>query len=97
MWYKGATEYTPLWKNKNLDEVRGIKRHREWERQGINRLIQLYEGSIMKTFSDLKREFNISNNSLFKYLQIRHALQVQFNTQIIEWSQILTLQKIMNH
>lgn len=96
MGYKGITEYTPLCNNRYLYEVQGRERTRKWERQGINRIIQLYEGSTLKLFTDLRREFNISKKSFYKYLQIRHALQVQFKTQVIEWSKIPTLQKIIN-
>ncbi|PIO12633.1 hypothetical protein AB205_0199540, partial [Aquarana catesbeiana] len=96
MGYNEVTEYTPLWHNKNLAEIRGIERPWEWERQGISRLIQLYEDNLMKSFLDLRQEFNTSNKAFYKYLQIRHASQAQFRSQIIEWTQIPVLLKIIN-
>ena len=68
------------WHNKNLPEIEGVEKCGTWERQGITRLLHLYKGDTIKTFSDLRLEFNIPNNTFFKYLQIRHAIQTQFKS-----------------
>lgn len=46
MGYEGVFEYTPLWNNKKLQELVVMVNIREWEIQGINRLVHLYMESI---------------------------------------------------
>lgn len=61
MGYKGVTEYSPIWNNKHLQELLIIGRNKEWEKQGINWLIQLYEGNTLKSFAELKKEYGVQN------------------------------------
>ena len=76
--YTGVTEYAPLGHNENLTELKDIEIPKIWENQGITRVLHMYEGDLIKTFSKLRSEFNIPNKTFFKYLQVRHALQTQF-------------------
>lgn len=62
---KGQSEYTPLWHNSKLSEIQKIGKIKEWDNRGINRLIQLYKGNILKSFEELKEEFGISSKSYF--------------------------------
>lgn len=57
-------------------------------------MTQLYEGNVVKTFSELRREYNIPYHTFYRYLQIRHALEAQFKTQVLIWSKTLLFQKI---
>lgn len=45
--YKGVTEYSTLWHNKYLQELLVVGKIKEWEKQGIRRLAQLYEGNAL--------------------------------------------------
>lgn len=90
----GMTKCTPLWNNKNLRELEPIGKIKTWEIKGIDRLAQLYNGSILKTFSSLKEEYDIPNHSFYKYLHIRHALNTQFGRQGPIWSNSPIYQRI---
>lgn len=39
--------------------------------------------------------YGISNHSFYRYLQIRHALSIQFKTHAIEWSKVPLLQRVI--
>lgn len=74
MGYRGFTEYSRLWDNKNLQELQVMGKIKEWESCGISRLTHIYEDRTLKSFQDLREEYDILNQSFSKYLQIRHAL-----------------------
>ena len=38
---------------------------------------QLYNGHVLKSFLEIQAEFDIPRTNIFKYLQLRHALQIQ--------------------
>lgn len=90
----GETRFTPLWDNKNLQELIQIGKIRIWETKGIVKLVQLYNGSTLKTFSSLKEEFDVPNHSYYNYLQIRHALRAQFGEPGPSWSLSPILQRL---
>lgn len=92
----GVTECTPLWDNRNLQELETIGRIKEWEIKGINRLVQLYEGRMLKTFTTLREEYDIPKHTFYKYLQIRHALNAQFGEQGPVWCNTNIYQRIFN-
>lgn len=50
----------------------------------------------MKSFLDLRQKFKISYQAFYKFLQIRHAIQVQFRFQVMVWTQIPVLLRIIN-
>lgn len=47
---------------------------KDWEKQGIRVVQDLFEGSTIRSFKQLQEKFNLSNNTLFGYLQIRDFL-----------------------
>lgn len=95
MGYKGTSEYSPIWNNKNLQELLSVDSNKLWERCGISRLIQIYEGDTLKSFEELKYEYGMPNRVFYTYLQIRHALSKQFDRQPPIWCRIPLLQTII--
>lgn len=95
MGYKGVSEHLPIWHNKYLHELLTIEKNRLWERYGVSRLIQLYEGDTLKSFAELRQEYGVPNKIFYSYLQIRHALGMQLRDQPLIWSKIPLLQKII--
>lgn len=57
MGYRGLTELSPIWQNGQLQELLLIGTNRQWKRLGITRMVQIFEGNILKSFADLRREF----------------------------------------
>lgn len=53
--YRGLTEYTPLWENRNLDEIQKMGKIKEWERCGIKFMSQLYKDDTLKSFQELRQ------------------------------------------
>lgn len=94
MGYKGLTEFSPIWHNKQLQELLAIEKNRMWEGHGIYRLAQLFDGNILKSFTDLGREFGIPKETFYGYLQIRHALDKQFRNKSLEWCKTPFLNKV---
>lgn len=94
MGYNGLTEYAPIWSNRYLQELAPMEKINAWEELGIGRLVQLYVGSTLKSFAELRREYGIPNHSFYRYLQIRHALNAQFKTQVVEWNRAPLLHKL---
>lgn len=70
--------HTPLWDNPGLRELLLLPDHSLWIAQGVVYLLNVYCG-ILKSFQQLKEEFNLSNSMHFRYLQLRYALQAQFH------------------
>lgn len=47
----------------------------KWTNKGLIYISQIFMGQILKSFEQLKQEFNLQNNDFYKYLQLRHYLQ----------------------
>lgn len=95
MGYRGVTEFSPIWQNGQLQELKAIEINKIWERLGIKRLVQIFDGNILKSFSDLRAEFGIPKETFYFYLQIRHALDKQLKTKALEWSSAPLLSKVV--
>lgn len=95
MGYRGLTEFSPIWHNKQLQELLTIEKNRTWERHGIYKLVQLFDGNTLKSFTELRQEYGIPNETFYCYLQIRHALDRQFRNCPLEWCKTLLLNKIV--
>lgn len=94
MGINGWIKHTPLWNNKNLQELKEIGTIKTWEKSGIVKLVQLYNQALLKSFATLKVEFGIPENSLYNYIQIKHALKSQFGDHGPSWSESAVLQKL---
>lgn len=94
MGYVDFSEFSPLWDNSKLNEVKIMGKIEEWDRQGIHFLSQLYKAGSLKTFQELVIEFAIPNRSFYRYLQVRHALDAQFNGKEPLWSDMISLRKL---
>ncbi len=46
-----------------------------WAHRGLIYIAQLFHGQNMKSFEQLKKEFNLPAQDLYTFLQIRHYLQ----------------------
>lgn len=87
--------HTPLWDNPGLKELLTILDHNLWLTQGVWSLSDVYCGTTLKSFQQLKNEFNLPISMHFRYLQLRHALQTQFrdNPPNLEELDILSIIK----
>lgn len=70
--------HTPLWDNSNLPELLTLPDVDIWINQGGIYLLQVMNSAGVKLFQDLKPTFGLPNSMLFRFLQLRHALQSQF-------------------
>lgn len=94
--YQGFTDLSPLWNNRHLQELSNVEKSRDWERCGLTRLSQLYRLGVFKSFLELREDYGISYKSFFKYLQVRHALRIQFKEKPPEWCEANFLWKIID-
>lgn len=94
--YRGFSDLTPLWGNSKLGELQKVGTIKEWERCGLRYFSQLFQEGNLKTFQELRAQYALPNKSFFRYLQVRHALVVQFRGKTLEWSAIPILQKLIN-
>lgn len=74
----------PLWGNRKLEEIQKMGAVRQWERSGLNVIVQLYQDGSLKSFQELKDQYAIPNKSFYRYLQIRHASTEKFRGRILE-------------
>lgn len=70
--------HTPLLFNNHMPELLTIPDPILLAAYGIVYLYQVMTTSGPKTFQTLKDKFSLPNHLLFRYLQLRHALQTQF-------------------
>lgn len=65
-----------------------------WREKGITAICTLIEGKTFKTFEKLKREFNLENGDLFRYLQLRHFYDTEIKKEIsAEGSEVIEVFK----
>ena len=50
--------------------------------KNINSLSQLFEGDSLKSWNDLRIEYNLTNETYFQWLQLKHAIVHKWNTII---------------
>ncbi|PIO11944.1 hypothetical protein AB205_0020800, partial [Aquarana catesbeiana] len=74
--------HTPLWDNPNLPELTSLPDRSLWVSKGIIYLTQVVAHGMVKLFQTLIDDFALPNHMLFRYLQIRHALNTQFGSPI---------------
>lgn len=70
--------HTPLWHNTHMPELDTAPDPTIWALYGVIYLSQVMTDTGPKTFQALKGELALPNYLLFRYLQLRHALQAQF-------------------
>uniref|UniRef100_A0A803J788 Reverse transcriptase domain-containing protein n=1 Tax=Xenopus tropicalis TaxID=8364 RepID=A0A803J788_XENTR len=70
--------YTPIWENRTLPECCTMQDTVLWKEKGIWCLGQVLDHNTIKSFEQLKQEYNLPNHYLFRYLQLRHALSTQY-------------------
>lgn len=57
---------------------------KRWTEKGLTMIDQLFDGSILRSFSDLKEKFMLSSNYFFGYLQIRNYITNHKEREIIK-------------
>lgn len=55
-------------------------------------LDQLFDGTVLKSFEQLKEKYDLSNQDFYRYLQIRHYLQSHQ-----EWEKLCSLPTRIEH
>lgn len=73
----GITVHTPLWHNPCCTELQKLDGFQSWEAKDIQYIAQLYNQTILKSFTNLQEEFGLPKHNFCRYLQLRHALQSQ--------------------
>lgn len=80
-WYEAHTmiglnisllRHTPLWDNPNIPHEIADRTLKQWVNNGIKTVKDLYTEDNFFIFQELAKKFNLPNNNLFKYFQIRH-------------------------
>lgn len=69
---------TPLWYNPCLKELLQLPDRNLWITKGVVYLADLFCGIILKSFQQLKDDFDLPNSMHFRYLLLHHAIQTQF-------------------
>uniref|UniRef100_A0A803J2H9 Reverse transcriptase domain-containing protein n=1 Tax=Xenopus tropicalis TaxID=8364 RepID=A0A803J2H9_XENTR len=72
------SKWTPLWGNNTLTQFKTFPDANLWAAAGVKRLHDVVEAGGIKRYAQLKEEFNLQNHMLFRYLQLKHAFQIQF-------------------
>lgn len=70
--------HAPLWDNSDLGELLKVPNPELWLHYGVGFLSDVYSDNMLKSFQQLKTDFDLPNTMLFCYLQLRHALSAQF-------------------
>lgn len=65
-----------------MPKLTSIPDHEMWVYKGIIYLSQVVAGGTVKSFQTFKDKFALPNHMLFRYLQLRHALNTQFRNSI---------------
>lgn len=93
MKYAGASEYSPLWWNRQYKELGKLKGFESWCFKGLQYITQLYSHNILRSFQDLQESFHLPHHNFFKYLQLRHVVQSQFKGEkkVIKPMPLITL------
>lgn len=68
-----------IWQNPKLRINKAPFIWKVWLNCGIKTLGDLYEDNILKSFEDLKQEFNLPQNCFWQYLQLRYSLNSVLN------------------
>lgn len=76
--HEGASNYSPLWGNRNYEELCKLEGFECWHSQGLQYIVQLYSQTVLKSFQDRQKSYQLPRHIFFKYPQIRHTLQAQF-------------------
>lgn len=63
---------------RNVSHLQRILDGQLWAAHGEVDLKHIMSDGRLMGFSDLKTTYNLTNSMFFKYLQLRHAVQVQF-------------------
>lgn len=77
---KGPLPFTPLWNNPRYPELQELQGFSPWRERGICFFPQIYEGTVLKTYEQLCKAFQLAPRGFYKYLQLRHALWTQQQT-----------------
>lgn len=78
-----VSPHTHLWGNPQLPHFYSIPDPGLWHRYGIAKLQHIMPAGRLLTFPLLKSKFGLPSFMLFCYLQLKHAAQAQFPTNII--------------
>lgn len=82
--YKGVSPSTPIWMNPALPQFYNLPDPMIWAVKGIKTLGDITAYGELLTFSQLQSRHDLPNSYLFRFLQVRHAFQVQFREAGIE-------------
>lgn len=84
-----VSPYVPLWAKPTLPHLAMLPDPQLWASRGIVGLKHIISNDRLCSFADLKAEFHLPNQMLFRYLQLRHAVTMQFpnaSLNLIPWS-----------
>lgn len=56
----------------------------------------MYRAGRLKSFQEISEEYEISNQLFYRYLQVRHALDMQFRGKVPELNEMPSLRKLVN-
>lgn len=77
--FQDIPDDTPLWHNSTVEQLQLLGGAPFWEALGILTLKQLYSCNALQSFSQLREHFDIPHRDFYKYLQLRHALEAQWD------------------
>lgn len=74
-WKDQITLVTPLWVTPKLGKLQNTKGFNKWDNIGISTVADLWHKGAMIPFEQLQIDFGLPKAEIFRYMQIKHALQ----------------------
>ncbi len=68
----------PIFNNYFFPPSRSDRAFHVWSSNGLLKINDLYEEGVFVSFSFLAKKYNLTNQHLFQFFQIRHFIQKQF-------------------
>ncbi|CAI5697422.1 unnamed protein product [Oreochromis niloticus] len=73
------TSRASIWHNKKILIGKKPVRWEAWARTGINQVGDLFGQTGMKSFAEIRREFNLDPREIWRFFQIRHCIKTILN------------------
>ncbi|XP_039473704.1 uncharacterized protein LOC120442039 [Oreochromis aureus] len=73
------TSRASIWHNKKILIGKKPVRWEAWARTGINQVADLFGQTGMKSFAEIRREFNLDPREIWRFFQIRHCIKTILN------------------
>ena len=87
-WDRKFMGKTPLWQGTWLLQVVGLQGFAQWDKVGITHLEDVWRGSTLMSFQELREQYQLGPTQFYRYLQFRHTLlaHIPLHTPLLEFN-----------